>query len=300
MGRTKNFEQDTNIAIYEGKNFKLSKLKQDYTAGYNSESMAEKKLSEDIEKLSKLQEKLYASDNHAILIIFQAMDAAGKDSTIEHVLKGINPQGCNITSFKRPTEHELSHDYLWRSSVALPERGMMGIFNRSYYEEVLVTKVHPEFILGQSIPKINTLQDINEDFWEKRYRSIRDHEKHLTENGYIIMKFFLNVSKDEQKKRFLDRIEDPEKHWKFQYNDVLERKHWDKYMDAYERAISETATKEAPWFVIPADHKWFMRTAVCDIILNTLQSQNLKYPVLAEEELGKMSEAKALLLKKEK
>lgn len=300
MARTKNFEQDENIAVYEGKNFKLSKFSQSYTAGYESEKMAEKKLSDDIEKLSELQEKLYASDNHAILIIFQAMDAAGKDSTIEHVLKGINPQGCNITSFKRPTEQELSHDYLWRSSVALPERGMMGIFNRSYYEEVLVTKVHPEYILGQTIPKVNALDDIDEDFWEKRYRSIRDHEKHLTENGYIIMKFFLNVSKDEQKKRFLDRIEDPEKHWKFQYGDILERNHWDKYMAAYERAIQETAAKHAPWFVIPADNKWFMRTAVCDIILNTLRSHDLKYPVLPQEELDKMDEAKTFLLKKEK
>ncbi len=300
MGRIKNFDQDANIAVYEGKNFRLSKMDPAYTGGFENEKMAKEKLSDDIQKLSKLQEKLYASDNHAILIIFQAMDAAGKDSTIEHVLTGVNPQGCRITSFKRPTEEELSHDFLWRSSVALPERGMMGIFNRSYYEEVLVTKVHPEYILGQSIPKISTLKHINNEFWEKRYRSIRDHEKHLSENGYIILKFFLNVSKDEQKNRFLDRINDPEKHWKFQFGDIAERQHWEKYMSAYERAISETATKEAPWFVIPADNKWFMRTAVCDIILDTLQSLNIAFPVLPQDELAKMEEAKAILLKKEK
>lgn len=300
MGRTKNFDQDENIAVYEGKNFKLSKMNPSYTGGFENEKMAKEKLSDDIQKLSKLQEKLFASDNHAILIIFQAMDAAGKDSTIEHVLTGINPQGCRITSFKRPTDEELSHDFLWRSSVALPERGMMGIFNRSYYEEVLVTKVHPEYILGQTIPKISTLKDINEDFWEKRYRSIRDHEKHLSENGYIILKFFLNVSKDEQSNRFLDRINDPEKHWKFQFGDIAERQHWEKYMSAYDKAISETATKEVPWFVIPADNKWFMRTAVCDIILDALQSLNLEYPVLPQDELAKMEEAKAILLKKEK
>lgn len=298
MARTENFDQDKNIAVHNGADFRLSDLKTNYTGGFEEESEAKEKLEEDIAKLSVLQEKLFASDNHAILIIFQAMDAAGKDSTIEHVLTGINPQGCRITSFKRPTDEELSHDYLWRSYKALPERGMMGIFNRSYYEEVLVTKVHPEYILGQNIPGINSLKDINDAFWNRRYQSIRDHEKHLIENGYIILKFFLNVSAGEQKKRFLQRIRNPEKHWKFQFGDVQERNFWKDYMKAYEKAIRETAVKEAPWYVIPADNKWFMRTAVCDIILQRLTKLDLKYPVLPKEEMTRLKEAEALLMKK--
>ncbi|MFM9946297.1 MAG: polyphosphate kinase 2 family protein [Bacteroidia bacterium] len=295
MPQTENFYKDKNIAVNDGKGFKLGNLKTNYTGGFKNENDAEKKLKADIEELSDLQEKLYASDKHSILIIFQAMDAAGKDSTIEHVLKGINPQGCHITSFKRPSDKELSHDFLWRTTNELPERGMIGIFNRSYYEEVLVTKVHPEIILGQTIPGITKLKQIDNDFWDRRYHSIRQHEKHLIENGYIILKFFLNVSKEEQKNRFLDRINDPAKNWKFQYTDIKEREFWDMYMSAYEKAIKETATEDAPWFVIPADNKWFMRTAVCDIILNTLEQLNLKFPDPNLEQKQQLAEAKNIL-----
>lgn len=296
MAVTENFKEDKNIAVVGDKDFKLKKRKTDYTGGFKNEKEAKNKLQDDIEKLSDLQEKLYASDNHGILIVFQAMDAAGKDSTIEHVLKGINPQGCHITSFKRPSDRELSHDFLWRTTLALPERGMIGIFNRSYYEEVLVTKVHPEIILGQTLPGVTKLKDIDEDFWKKRYQSIRQHEKHLTENGYIIIKFFLNVSKEEQKKRFLDRINNPAKHWKFQFGDLKERELWDDYMDAYESAISETSTSDAPWFVIPADNKWFMQAAVCDIILKTLEQLNLKFPEPTPESQQQLEEAKKILM----
>ena len=290
-----NFAKDKNILVSEGKDFDLSKLSTSYTGGYKSEKEAEIKLKDDIEKLSDLQERLYASDNHSILVIFQAMDAAGKDSTIEHVLKGINPQGCHVTSFKQPSHKELDHDFLWRSTVALPERGMIGIFNRSYYEEVLVTKVHPEYILNQNIPGITNLDDINEAFWQKRYQSIRDHETHLTENGYVIIKFFLNVSKEEQSKRFLDRINTPSKQWKFQHSDLAEREKWDLYMEAFETALIETSHPQRSWYVIPADNKWFMRTAVCDIILNTLQDLDLKYPEPSEEERELLEKAKIIL-----
>ncbi len=296
MLRTENFSKDKNIAVYNGKKLKLNTLKTNYSGGFKSEKAAEQKLKADIEKLSKLQEKLFASDNHGVIIIIQAMDAAGKDSTIEHVLKGINPQGCNITSFKRPSDEELSHDFLWRTTKVLPERGMIGIFNRSYYEEVLVTKVHPEIILHQSIPGITKLKNIDDEFWKKRYESIINYEKHLIENGYLILKFFLNVSKEEQKKRFLERIDNPEKNWKFQFGDIKERGHWNKYIRAYEKAITETSTPKSPWFVIPADNKWFMQTAVCDIILNTLELMNLQFPQPTAEAQQQLAEAKNILL----
>ena len=295
MPRHENFDKDKNIAVTNGDGFTLKDFDTAYTATYKSEKAADKKLDNDIEKLADLQEKLYATDKHAILIIFQAMDAAGKDSTIEHVLEGINPQGCNVTSFKRPSDKELSHDFLWRTTLALPERGMIGIFNRSYYEEVLVTKVHPEIILGQTIPGITKLKHVDKDFWDRRYQSIRHYEKHLAENGYIILKFFLNISKEEQKNRFLNRINTPEKHWKFQFSDIAERERWDDYMKAYEKAIKETAAEHAPWYVIPADNKWFMQMAVCDIILNTLQKMELKYPEPNPEEIKQLEEAKTIL-----
>ncbi|MCB9252158.1 MAG: polyphosphate kinase 2 family protein [Flavobacteriales bacterium] len=293
--RFENFHDDPNIKITDGEGFVLSDHRTDYIGGFEKEKNAEKKLEKDIEKLSDLQERLYAFDHHAVLIVFQAMDAAGKDSTIEHVLKGINPQGCHITSFKRPSTLELSHDFLWRSTLALPERGKIGIFNRSYYEEVLVVKVHPEFLMSQNIPSVRRAEELNDDFWNKRYRSIRDHEKHLTENGYLILKFFLNVSKEEQKRRFLDRINEKSKNWKFEFNDLKERACWEEYMNAYEQAIRNTATPDCPWYVIPADNKWFMRTAVADIILNRMEGLDLKFPELPNEELIKLDEAKRML-----
>ena len=295
MPRIENFINDKKIAVFKGKGFKLEEYRTDYTGGFKNEKAAEQKRLSDIAKLSDLQEKLYAGDKHSILIIFQAMDAAGKDSTIEHVLKGINPQGCSVTSFKRPSDKELSHDYLWRTNSALPERGMIGIFNRSYYEEVLVTKVHPEIILGQNIPGITKSKHITKSFWEKRYQSIIQQEKHLAENGYLILKFFLNVSQVEQKNRFIERINNPNKNWKFQIGDLKERAFWDKYMAAYQFAIKETANENAPWFIIPADNKWFMQMAVTDIILNSLEKLNLAFPEPSIEAKQQLLEAKQQL-----
>jgi PPK2 family polyphosphate:nucleotide phosphotransferase len=224
------------------------------------------------------------------------MDAAGKDGTIKHVMSGVNPQGCEVHSFKEPSREELEHDFLWRCSKRLPERGKIGIFNRSYYEEVLITKVHPELILRQSIPGINRIEDINDGFWKRRYEQINAFEKHIYENGTIILKFFLHVSKKEQRERFLKRIEKPEKNWKFSIDDVKERAFWDKYQQAFEDAINSTSTHYAPWYIIPADRKWFMRTAVGDIIVDTLESLNLKYPDVSDKMKTDLLEAKELLM----
>ena len=216
-------------------------------------------LAEDIEKLSALQGKLYAQDRYSVLVIFQAMDAAGKDGTIKHVMSGINPQGCQVYSFKQPSAEELDHDYLWRINRCLPERGRIGIFNRSQYEDVLIAKVHPEIILSNKLPGVTSLEDVTPKFWKKRYRQINDYERYLTENGTIVIKFFLNVSKDEQKRRFLARLEDEAKNWKFSTSDLKERSYWDDYMKAYSDMLTHTSTEDAPWYVIPADNKWFMR-----------------------------------------
>ncbi len=216
---------------------------------------AEKVLSEDVTSLADAQGMLYAADQWSILVVLQAMDAAGKDGIIKHVMSGVNPQGCQIFSFKQPSSEELDHDFLWRCMVRLPERGKIGIFNRSYYEEVLVVKVHPEFLSAQRIPEA----DINKDFWAHRYEDINNFEKHLTRNGTKIVKFFLNISKEEQRERFLDRIDDPDKHWKISPSDIKEREHWDEYMDAFEKCIEATSTDWAPWYVIPSNHKWASR-----------------------------------------
>ncbi|RZL18287.1 MAG: polyphosphate kinase 2 family protein, partial [Pedobacter sp.] len=250
-------------------------------------------------EVSQLQEKLYASGKHSLLIIFQAMDAAGKDSAIEHVMSGLNPQGCQVFSFKVPTSEEYEHDFLWRHYKALPERGRIGIHNRSHYENVLVCKVHPNYILSENIPGYSDVKKINKDFWSQRYKSIRNFEEHLTANGTVILKFFLNVGKDEQKQRFLDRIEDPTKNWKFSSGDIKERALWDDYMKAYEDAINETATKEVPWHIIPADKKWFARLAISEIIEDKLKSLDIKFPVLDEVEQGKLLETKTALLAEE-
>ncbi len=247
------------------------------------------------EKLRELQEKLYADGSQSLLVVLQAMDAAGKDSLIEHVFGGVNPQGCEVHSFKSPSSKEYSHDFLWRHYVALPEKGKIGIFNRSHYESVLVCKVHPEYNLNENV--WDSVSDFDEEFWENRYESIRNFEKHLTQNGTKIIKIFLNVSKKEQKKRFLDRINEPEKNWKFAAGDLSERKLWDEYMEAYERAINETSKDHAPWFVIPADDKWFARVAAIRIIIDSLQNMNLKFPKLAKEEQQKLDDAKSQLEK---
>lgn len=249
---------------------------------------AKEQLTKDVEKLAELQSMLYAQDRYSILVIFQAMDAAGKDGTIKHVMSGINPQGCQVYSFKQPSAEELDHDYLWRINRSLPERGRIGIFNRSHYEDVLIARVHPEIVLSAKLPDIKTVEDIDADFWKRRYRQINDFERYLTENGTVILKFFLNVSKAEQKKRFAERLNDPAKNWKFSSADIKERRFWDEYMKAYADVLTETSTEIAPWYVIPADNKWFMRYAVGRIICERMKELDLHYPRLSNEELDKL------------
>ena len=239
--------------------------------------------------LSDAQELLYASDTHSVLIVLQAMDAAGKDGTIRHVMSGVNPQGCQVFSFKKPSAEELDHNFLWRYMKSLPERGRIGIFNRSYYEDVLVVKVHPEW-LGPGAP-----EKVDKNFWEKRYEDINNFEKHLARNGTLVLKFFLHLSKDEQKKRFLERLTNPDKHWKFSEADIAERGYWKDYRKAFEDAISATSTKRAPWHVIPADRKYIARALVADIIITSIQGLGLEYPKVCEDRLVKLAAAKAML-----
>jgi PPK2 family polyphosphate:nucleotide phosphotransferase len=243
--------------------------------------------------MRELQDRLYAQDRWAVLLIFQAMDAAGKDSTIEHVMSGVNPQGTQVFSFKAPSSEELDHDFLWRTSRCLPERGRIGIFNRSYYEEVLVVRVHPGILAAQKLPA----ELVGEDIWEQRFEDINGIERYLSRNGIRILKFFLNVSRQEQRRRFLARLDDPEKNWKFSVADAKERDHWDDYMKAYEEMICATSTDHAPWHVIPADHKWFMRMAVADIIVDALEELKLEYPVVDEEKKKELDAVRALLIK---
>ena len=254
-----------------------------------------KSLKENIKKLKKLQNKFYAQDKHSLLIIFQALDAAGKDSTIKHVMSGINPQGCVVHSFKQLTKEEYQHHFLWKGTKCLPERGMIGIFNRSYYEEVLITQVHPEFILNQKLPSCELLEDIDDNFWQNRYDQINDFEKNLNQNGTIILKFFLDVSKDEQKRRFLERINNQNKNWKFEMGDLKEREHWDTYQKVFGDVISKTNTDYGKWFVIPANDKPLMRWMVSEIIIETLENMNLQYPTLTDEKIFMLQEAKERL-----
>jgi PPK2 family polyphosphate:nucleotide phosphotransferase len=278
--------------VAEGKKFSLKDHKTDFTGDYKDKTEAVTDLAENIQRLAKLQDILYAQNVHAILIIFQAMDAAGKDSAIKHVLSGVNPQGCEVTSFKQPSSEELDHDFLWRSMKVLPQRGKIGIFNRSYYEEVLVVRVHPEILQLQQLPDRAKKE---KNIWKERYTQIRNFEEYLAENGVQVMKFFLNVSKDEQKKRFLKRINEPEKNWKFSAADVKERAFWDDYMKAYEDALAATSTKNAPWYVVPADNKWFTRAVISEIICQRLESLDLKYPELVEANKQRLLEAKKVL-----
>jgi PPK2 family polyphosphate:nucleotide phosphotransferase len=252
---------------------------------------AKEALSMGIDVLAELQDMLYAQDNWAVLLIFQAMDAAGKDGAIKHVMSGVNPQGCQVFSFKSPTSEDLDHDYLWRCIKCLPERGRIGIFNRSYYEETLVVRVHQEFLEKQKLPP----DVINKDIWKERFQDIRSFERYLTRNGVAIRKFFLHVSNKEQKKRFLERIEEPEKNWKFSANDAKERQYWDEYMEAYEDMIRNTATKNAPWYVVPADNKWFTRVIVAAAVIEALDSLDLKYPEVSKEKLKELAAAKRAL-----
>lgn len=274
----------------------VSKFETTYT-GNLTKADANALLQERISHLGELQSKLYAHDRYAVLIIFQAMDGAGKDGTIKHVMSGINPQGCQVYSFKQPSAEELDHDYLWRIYKSLPERGRIGIFNRSHYEEVLVTRVHPEIVLNQKLPQITKPDDITDKFWNQRYRQINDFERHLTENGVVILKFFLNISYMEQEKRFLSRLDDESKNWKFSASDMKERTFWDDYMSAYSEMLTHTSTEYAPWYVIPADKKWFMRYAVADILCHRLGELNLHYPVLTEKQLLDIENARKVYSK---
>src|SRR5262245_16944640 len=280
--------------ISDGSQFRLKDIDPGDTLEFDSEDKPRSKemLAMGIQALAELQDTLYAQDSWAVLLIFQAMDAAGKDGTIKHVMSGVNPQGCQVVSFKAPSAHELDHDYLWRCAVSLPERGRIGIFNRSYYEETLAVRVHPEFLDRQRLPS----DLVSKDIWQDRFRDIRRFERYLTGNGVVVRKFFLHVSRKEQKKRFLERLENPDKNWKFSAADARERGYWKDYMKAYERAIQETATKESPWYVVPADNKWFTRVVVAAAIIDALASIDLHYPKVDKEKLAELALAKEALL----
>jgi PPK2 family polyphosphate:nucleotide phosphotransferase len=281
------------FCITNGKKFRLKDVDPGDTLEFESDEKpkAQEALATGVEVLAELQEKLWAQDHWSVLIIFQAMDAAGKDGAIKHVMSGVNPQGCEVTSFKAPSAEELDHDFLWRCAKRLPERGRIGIFNRSYYEETLVVRVHQNFLAGQKLPANLKTKNI----WKRRFRDITNFERYLTHNGILVLKFFLHVSKEEQQKRFLARIEDASKNWKFSLNDVREREHWDDYMDAYEQTIRHTASKYAPWYVVPADNKWFTRLVVAAAIVENMNALDLAYPKLNEEQLQALEEAKKSL-----
>jgi len=283
--------KSSDLLICPNRPFRLKDFNTDEHGAFKDKAEATEKLASDIEKLRKLQDVFYAADTYALLIIFQAMDAAGKDGAIKHVMSGLNPQGCQVASFKTPSSNEIDHDYLWRSNLFLPERGRIGIFNRSYYEEVLVVRVHPEILAAQKIPAELKTGAI----WERRFREIRHYEQYLTDNGTKIVKFFLHLSKEEQKKRFLERINDPTKNWKLSPSDVKLRAFWDQYQDAYEEAIAATSTKAAPWYVIPADRKWFSRAMIADVLVKTLESLNLDYPKSTSTQLAAIEEARNAL-----
>lgn len=280
--------------ITDGSKFRLKRVDPGDTLDFDSDEkpQAQEALRCGVELLAKLQNKLYAQDRWAVLIIFQAMDAAGKDGAIKHVMTGVNPQGCEVSSFKAPSAEELDHDFLWRCAKRVPERGRIGIFNRSYYEETLVVRVHQEYLAAQKLP-----QEIKpKDLWKQRFEGISNFERYLTNSGVVVLKFFLHVSKKEQRERFLERIEDPAKNWKFSLHDVDEREHWAEYMEAYEDTIRNTASKHAPWYVVPADNKWFTRLVVAAAIVEKLNALNLEYPSLSKAELKELESAKQTLI----
>ena len=280
--------------VTKGGEFRLKDVDPNDTLWLKAEDKpkAKEALTMGVEALAALQDRLYAQDQWTVLLIFQAMDAAGKDGAIKHVMSGVNPQGCQVHPFKAPTSEDLDHDYLWRCMKVLPNRGCIGIFNRSYYEEVLVVRVHPEFLEKQKLPR----KLISREIWKERYEDIRNFEQYLTRNGVVIRKFFLHVSKKEQKKRFLERLENTEKHWKFSASDTKEREFWDDYMEAYEDMIRHTATKNAPWYVVPADNKWFTRVVVAAAVIEVLTDLNLKFPEVNQARLKELAAAKASLL----
>lgn len=274
-----------------GKKIRLKWYDPGHVGKFKSRNAAKKKLQRDIVRLAGYQEVLYAQNIYALLLIFQAMDAAGKDSAVKHVMSGVNPQGCQVFAFMAPSAEELDHDYLWRCIKRLPERGRIGIFNRSYYEEVLVARVHPQILAKQQLPP----EAKGKNIWTNRFEDINNFERYLVRNGIIVLKFFLNVSKKEQKQRFLKRVTLPEKNWKFSSDDVKDRRYWNDYVKAYEDVFRHTSTKWAPWYIIPADHKWFTRTAVADIIVSRLRSLKLKYPAVTQEHKQSLLKAKQML-----
>jgi len=280
--------------VANGDRFRLKDVDPADTLEFTSEDKprAKEALALGIDALAELQDMLYAQDRWSVLLIFQAMDAAGKDGAIKHVMSGVNPQGCEVYSFKAPSAEDLDHDFLWRCMKALPERGRIGIFNRSYYEETLVVRVHKEFLASQKVPP----ELVTKDIWKQRFQDIRNVERYLTRNGVVVRKFFLHVSNKEQKKRFLERLENPEKNWKFSANDIKERAYWNDYMAAYEDMIRNTATEDAPWYVVPADNKWFTRVVVAAAVVETLASLNLKYPKVDKAKLKELAAAKRALL----
>ena len=277
--------------VAHGKSFRLKDFDPADTRGLHLKDQADELLQQSVLRLQEMQDKLYAQDQWAVLLIFQAMDAAGKDGVIKHVMSGVNPQGVQVSSFKQPSVEELDHDFLWRTTVRLPARGDIGVFNRSYYEEVLVVRVHPEFLKRQRLPK----ELVGKDLWKERFEDIRNLEQHLVRNGTVIRKFFLNVSNEEQNRRFLARLDEPDKNWKFSDADVKERQYWDGYMKAYEDMIRHTATPDAPWYVIPANHKWFMHLMVSAAIIETLEGLDLEYPQVDSDRLKELQAARKAL-----
>jgi PPK2 family polyphosphate:nucleotide phosphotransferase len=280
------------FCITKGKKFRLKDYDPPDTGGFKDKNDAQNLLEKSTELLSHMQEKLYANDRWALLLIFQAMDAAGKDGAIKHVMSGVNPQGCDVFSFKSPSNEELNHDYLWRTLKCMPERGKIGIFNRSYYEEVLIARVHPAVRKAEKLPE----KLVTKHIWDERYEDINAAEGYLTRNGIVIRKFFLNISKEEQRKRFLARLDDPKKYWKFSAADIRERGFWKDYQAAYEEMIQRTATKHAPWYVIPADNKWFTRLAVASATIDTLNQLDLSFPEVSKAEKKEQAAARAALL----
>jgi PPK2 family polyphosphate:nucleotide phosphotransferase len=291
MAQPQNVLRPKQFRIDRADKFRLKNFDPGDTGGIESKEGVEKHLEEGVTTMCELQEKLYAQAEWSLLLIFQAMDAAGKDAAIKHVLSGLNPQSCSVTSWKKPSGEELRHDFLWRASKALPERGHIGVLNRSYYEEVLLVRVHPDFLDNQHLPK----KLVKKNIWRRRYESINNFERHLTRNGTVVLKFFLHLSPEEQRRRILDRIDDKEKNWKFEIDDLAERKLWDRYMKAFEEMVRETSTVEAPWHVVPADHKWFSQLAVSSIVIDKLRSLHLHLPKLTAKKKKQMSKARAEL-----
>ena len=299
MVSEREFIQIKKLKVKPGKKVTLKNYPTDYEGKSLNKQIAEGLLEEGRKHLAVVQDKLYAQNRYSVLVIFQAMDAAGKDSAVKHIMSGFNPLGVKVYSFKSPSAHELDHNYLWRHYQTIPARGEIAIHNRSHYENVLVTRIHPEYILKEHLPGIDAVDKIDDEFWERRFKQIVQFEKTMSQNGTIMLKFFLHLSKKEQKKRLLERINDPSKNWKFAFGDLEERKHWEEYQRAYEKAISATSTKNAPWFIIPADDKWYARLAIAAVIYEQFESLKIDYPEVTESQKAELEKAKTQLMSEE-